>query len=170
MEELTKLQRVAQPSDPQRNCQVSLSQPTGDIVVMNSLNIHIAPGQIWLVLTSPEEVAVCVVKGSFKMYKNQYRPFATLPLSADHPETERVDRVQVDAYIGQLGDPAGLPLVDRLLVDTPALFLFKFPSSNEALYQHGGLGPGRIKISPRLHGDVMAWQVQSRAYWASVMR
>ena len=90
---------------------------------------------------SPEEVAVCVVKGSFKMYKNQYRPFATLPLSADHPETERVDRVQVDAYIGQLGDPAGLPLVDRLLVDTPALFLFKFPSSNEALYQHGGLGP-----------------------------
>ena len=53
---------------------------------------------------------MCVVKGMFKMYKKQHRPFASLPLSADHAQNERVDRVQVDAYVGQLADPAGLPL------------------------------------------------------------
>ena len=100
-----------------------LAQPTGDIVVMNSLNMTLGSGEIWLVLVSPQEVAVCVVKGVFKMYKNQYRPFANLPLSSDQPEAQRhVDRMQVDAYVGQIGDPAGLPLVDRLLVDTPVLF------------------------------------------------
>ena len=142
-----------------------LAQPTGDIVVMNSLNMTVGPGEIWLVLVSPQEVAVCVVKGVFKMYKNQYRPFANLPLSSDQPETQRVDRMQVDAYVGQIGDPAGLPLVDRLLVDTPALFLCKFPSRNEAAWQ-----AGRMVISPALHSYVMEWQARSQSYWSAVMR
>ena len=86
-------------------------------------------------VTGPGQVALALVYDVFKTYLNGIRPHLELlmnpaPAGVNAPAEKlgKVEKVQALLFWGNRGDPpGGLPLVHVVVVENPALLVYKFP-------------------------------------------
>jgi hypothetical protein len=131
--------------------------------------LEIAPNELWMVIVGQQCLALGLVYGVFRAYKNGMRPHPTLKLSPVGNGQDSMHRAQVVMHRGQFaagvpGPMPPIPCFGPTVLQHPAQFIMKFPQAAWSVDRTLNC----IHVDARYYPMISQWNQHAPTLWSRI--